>query len=163
MERKLTNIELNNLLKICSMDLAILRYMNFVKIVVPFLLLGLNLFLYNEMKLGSVWGYIFAALIISIVAIVVITYFQRNSIAVVIEDKYNCFESEIVGSRIRRGSRRAKKYYMRVYINGNIKEIEYKGNQFEDLLRRKRAIVVCYKDMFKKNKYIGFTYEELNA
>jgi hypothetical protein len=52
---------------------------------------------------------------------------------------------------------------MRVYINGNIKEIEYKGNQFEDLLRRKRAIVVCYKDMFKKNKYIGFTYEELNA
>lgn len=52
-------------------------------------------------------------------------------------------------------------YYINVNINGNNKEIEYKGKEFDRLKLGDKLIIIEY-NTFKKKNYICFSYSELN-
>jgi len=172
MKRKLTEKEKNNIIKMCKSEIGLLgNYANVIKTILSFITILLFLFFYNQIKFGNVIFYIIVALILSIIEIIQISKLQ-SPFTNILNDKYICFEGEMIGSRKLRPTKSDYGvnndtvytlywYYVIANIDGENNEIEYKGKDFDRLKLGDTLIVVEY-DTFKKKKYICFSYDELN-
>lgn len=172
MKRKLTEKEKNNIVEMCKTEIGLLgNYANIIKIILPIITILLFLFLYSQIKFGNIIIYIIIALILSIIEITQISKLQ-SPFTNILNDKYICFESKMINSR----KVRPKKsdyginndtvytlywYYITASIDGENKEIEYKGKEFDRLKLGDNLIVIEYYT-FKKKNYICFSYDELN-
>ena len=169
MERLLTDKEKIKIDEICKTKNNILEsYASIIKIAVPILSIVLFVFLYSQIKLGTNWIYIGIAIIISIIIILEINKLQSPFKAIQ-KNNCMCIETTMNGSRklllnesdysIRRNDIRVGyEYYIIANINDKSLEIEYMGNNFDRISIGEKIVAIKY----NKNKYVCFSYDEIN-
>ena len=54
-------------------------------------------------------------------------------------------------------------YYVTVNIEGEVKEIEYRGKEFDYLTIGEEMIIIEFKNRKKETEYICFSNKELNT
>lgn len=182
MGRPLTYNERNKINQICKSEMTLATaYGNFAKIIAPIFTIAIFLFLYFEISLGSIWIYLGIGILVSISEIVGITNIQTPYFAIK-DNNCLCIEEKMISSRkvlrvdpqnlipqsalektVRPGEVRYYNYYVRVNIDGEVKEIEYKGKEFDYLVIGEPMLIIQFKNRKKETEYICFSNKEING
>jgi len=182
MERALTYNEKNKINQICKTENSIvISYGNIAKIIAPIFTILFFLFLYFEISWGSFYVYIGIGILLSIVEITGITYVQTPYLAIK-NDNCSCIETKMLSKQkvlrkdhrnliphsvlektVRPGEVRYYNYYVDVNIEGKVKKVEYRGKEFECLNVGEEMLIIQFINRKKDNRYICFSYKEING
>lgn len=160
MGRALTYNEKNKINQICKSQMALaITYGNVAKIISPIVTISVFLFLYFDMSLGYIWIYLGIGILLSIIEIIEITKIQLPYLAIK-NDNCACIESKMLSNRL---ASRSYSYYVTVNIEGEVKEIEYKGQEFDYLTIGEEMLIIQFKGIKKDIQYICFSKKEIDA
>ena len=167
MERELTSNEINKINQICELEIGLAtKYCNFAKIIAPIFTISIFLFLYFEIAWGPIWIYLGVGVLIAIIEIIAITNIQTPCLAIN-DNNCLCFESKMISSRIVSSLTSQKLtahfYYIRINVNGEVKEVEYRGKEFDYLSIGEPMLIIQYENKKKEKEYICFSKKEING
>ena len=181
MERALTYNEKNKINEICKIEMTIATaYGNIAKIIAPIFTISFFLFLYFEIAWGSIGIYLGIGFLLSIVEIIGITKIQTPYFAikdnncscietkmlskrkVLIKDPQNLIPHSVLEKTVRPGEVRYYNYYATVNIEGKVKEVEYRGKEFDYLTIGEEMLIIQFKNIKKNIEYICFSNKKIN-
>lgn len=172
MERSLTEKELEKINELCETEIWLLtKYANLAKVLSPITTVVVFLVLYFDVSLGSIWIYLGISLILSIIEVIIISKYQKpwlrikSNDCLAIETKMVSNRKSIIGSSNKvktfPGDVRHYRYFVTVEIEGKLKEIEYRGKEFDYLKIGEEMLVIKGKDLKNVDEYICFSKKEI--
>lgn len=160
MNEKLSEQTKNKIMNLCKTEIYLNKYIEKVAIILLLITLGILICLYLKIQDSFFLLFIAMDLITSSILIV----FMKNLTCPferIYKNECTCFESTVLGNRIRNG-RNKNYYYVITKIDNKSVEIEYKGKTFKNMIIGEKILVISYRNLWGKEKFICFLEKEIS-